>query len=48
MEQKSKSVLVDCLFGKEIFSLGPRAQAIRLVSPGAVCYTVVFFTVSII
>lgn len=51
MEQKNKLVLVDCLFGKENFSLGPRVQAINItvVSPGAVSCTVVnFCTVSII
>lgn len=39
-----KSVLVDCLFGKEIFSLGPRTQAIRLLGPAAVgCAEVSFY-----
>lgn len=46
MEQKNKAVLGDCLFGKEFFSLGPRTQAIRLLSPGAVAYTVVSFLLS--
>lgn len=44
MEQKNKSVLVDCLFGKEFFSLGPRAQAIKTTqSWGSVLHCSVFY-----